>query len=160
MRKTRAIVLVLLMTCGAASAFAAKGGELAIGGEGALYFAGSGGLPTSAMLLLHLPDFPLMMGIGVNSTPGIGVTADYWFAQGNLPSIFAWYLGVGGYLSLDLGSTTSVTAGGRLPIGFQAWPVRRVLEIFVEVAPAVGIDLVPTGFDWHLQAAIGLRFWL
>jgi hypothetical protein len=24
----------------------------------------------------------------------------------------------------------------------------------------VGIILVPTGFDWHLQGAIGLRFWL
>jgi hypothetical protein len=160
MQKTRALAFAVFLTCGATGAFAVKGSGLAIGGEGALYLAGSGGLPTSAMLLLHLPQLPLMFGIGVSSAPAIGLKVDYWAAHGNLSSIFAWYLGVGGYLSVDLGSTSSITAGGRIPIGLQAWPVGEILEIFVEVAPAVGIILVPTGFDWHLQGAIGLRFWL
>ena len=160
MQKTRAPAFAVLLTFGATGAFAAKGSGLAVGGEGSLYIAEANGLPSSAMLLLHLPQFPLMLGIGVSSTPGIGLTADYWFAHSNLSSVFAWYVGVGRYLSVDLGSTTSVGAGGRLPIGLQAWPVGQVLEIFFEVAPAVGIILVPTGFDWHLQAALGLRFWL
>ena len=151
---------MILMACGTTSAFAAKGSGLAIGGEGSLYIAGANGLPTSAMLLLHLPKFPLMMGIGVTSAPGIGFTADYWFAHENLSSLFALYVGIGGYLSIDTGSSSSVGAGGRLPIGLQLWPAGKVLEIFLEVAPAVGVILSPTGFDWHLQAALGLRVWI
>jgi hypothetical protein len=161
MKKTRVLILALILVCGASRSFAAaKGSGLAIGGEGALYFGGTGGLPMAAMLMLHLPQFPLMFGVGVTNAPAFGLTADYWAAHGTITSIFAWYFGVGGYLSVDLGSTTSLTAGARIPIGLQAWPVGNVLEIFLEAAPAVGIVLVPTGFEWHIQGAIGLRFWL
>jgi hypothetical protein len=160
MKNIRALACVALLACGATGAFAARGGGLAIGGEGALYVAGSGGLPMSAMLLVHLPQFPAMIGIGLSSAPAVGLTVDWWAAHGNLGSIFSWYLGVGGYVSVDFGASASISAGGRLPIGLQAWPVGQVLEIFVELAPAVGIILVPTGFDWHLQGAVGLRFWL
>jgi len=158
-KKMRLLILAILLTFGAVSAFAAKGSGLAIGGEGALYFGGTGGLPMAAMLSLHLPQFPLMLGIGVSNAPAFGLTADYWAAHGNLTSIFAWYAGVGGYLSANLGSSATISAGGRFPIGLQVWPVGQVLEVFLEVAPAVGIILVPTGFDWHLQGAVGLRFW-
>jgi hypothetical protein len=151
---------VLLLVCGTTIAFADKGSGLAIGAEGALDFVGSNGLPTSAMLLLHLPQIPLMFGIGVSSSPGVGITADYWILHSNLSRIFSWYLGVGGYLNADFGSPASFTVGGRVPIGLQLWPVGQVLEIFAEIAPAVGVVLVPTSFDWHLQAAIGLRVWL
>jgi hypothetical protein len=159
MKKTRALFLAVLLLCGATSAFA-KGSGFAIGGEGALYLAGAGGLPMSAMLLFHVPQVPLMFGIGISSPLGLAVTVDYWAAHGSLGSIFSWYAGIGGYLALDLNPGGSVTAGGRIPIGLQAWPVGPVLEIFAEIAPAVGIIIVPTGFDWHLQGAIGLRVWL
>jgi hypothetical protein len=159
MKKTRAFLLAVLLLCSTTGAFA-KGSGFAIGGEGALYLAGAGGLPMSAMLLFHIPQVPLMFGIGVSSPIALAVTADYWAAHGSLGSIFSWYAGVGGYLALDLGPDATVTAGGRIPIGLQAWPVGPVLELFIEIAPAVGVVLVPTGFDWHLQGAIGLRFWL
>lgn len=159
MKKTRALLLAVLLLCGATSAFA-KGSGFAIGGEGAMYLAGAGGLPMSAMLLLHIPQVPLMFGIGVSNPLALAVTADYWAAHGNLGSVFSWYAGIGGYLAVDLGPSGTITAGGRIPIGLQAWPVGSVLELFIEIAPAVGIVLVPTGFDWHFQGAVGLRFWL
>ena len=158
MKKTR-MVLIVVMLLSATGAFAARGGGFAIGGEGALYFAGSGagGLPSSAMLTVHFPGFPLMLGLGFSSANAFGLTADYWFAHGNLASVLDYYVGVGGYLSLDGGGYGTV--GARVPLGIQLWPVGQVLELFVEVAPALGIYLVPTGFEWHLQGAIGLRFW-
>ena len=159
MKKMRAFLLAILLLSGTTGAFAKDSG-FAIGGEGALYLAGAGGLPMSAMLLFHIPQVPLMFGIGVSSPLALAVTADYWAAHGSLGSIFSWYAGVGGYLALDLGPGATATAGGRIPIGLQAWPVGQVLELFIEIAPAVGIILVPTGFDWHLQGAVGLRFWL
>jgi hypothetical protein len=152
------IIIIAIMLLAATGAFAAGGTGLAVGGEAALSFAGTGGLPTSAMLMLHFPRFPLMLGIGANTTPAIGLTADYWAAEGRIVSILDWYIGIGGYLVLDL-NPADISLGARIPIGLQIWPLRRTLEIFIEVAPAVGVSLIPTGFDWHLQGALGLRIW-
>jgi hypothetical protein len=159
MLKTRALILAVVLVCGAASIVEAKGRGWAVGGEGSLYLAGNGGLPMSAMFVFHVPQLPLMFGVGINTTPALGATLDYWAARGHLASIFDWYLGVGGYLTVDFASPASISAGGRIPIGLQAWPVEQVLEIFIEIAPAVGVVVVPTAFEWHLQGAVGLRFW-
>ena len=155
----RIIVFVIaVMLLAATGAFAAGGTGLAVGGEASLSFAGTGGLPMSAMLMLHLPRFPLMLGIGASLAPAIGLTADYWATQGKIVSILDWYLGIGGYLLLDF-EPADISLGARIPIGLQIWPLGKSLEIFIEVAPAVGVSLIPTGFDWHLQGALGLRFW-
>ncbi len=155
MKKILVLVLVALV-CSSAAAFAAGG--FAIGGEGAWYIAGTGGLPAGAMVSLKLPQFPLMLGIGVTWLPSVGLTADYWVAHGNIVSIFDWYVGVGGYASVDL-NPVSLDIGGRIPIGLQIWPIGKTLEIFLEAAPAVGITFIPTSFGWHLQGALGLRLW-
>jgi hypothetical protein len=150
------ILVVAALLCASTASFAAGG--FAIGGEGALYIAGSGGLPAGAMLALKLPQFPLMLGIGVSWPLSIGLTADYWIAHGNIVSIFDWYVGVGGYASLDV-NPVDISIGGRIPIGLQIWPIGKTLEIFLEAAPAVGVSFIPTGFSWHLQGALGFRFW-
>jgi hypothetical protein len=159
MKRTHSVVLAAILLCVVAGSASAKGSGFAIGGEGALNLAGSPGLPMSAMITFHVPQVPLMFAVGVGSPFAIGATADYWAARGTLTSIFAWYLGVGGYFSY-ISDGGSVAVGGRIPIGLQAWLLRQTLEIFVEGAPAVGVVLVPTGFDWHLQAAVGVRVWL
>ena len=151
------VVVFLIMLLASTGAFA-KGTGWAIGGEGSLYFAGNGGLPTSAMFLFHIPKIPLMFGIGVSNPFSIGFTADYWFAHGNLVSFLDWYAGVGAYLSVYTNPTNFIL-GGRIPLGLQIWPLGQTLEIFVEVAPAVGVAFVPTAFEWHFQGAVGLRFW-
>jgi hypothetical protein len=152
------IIVFAIMLLATTGAFAAKGSGFAIGGEGSLYFAGSGGLPSSAMLLFHFPRFPLMFGIGVSNPFAIGFTADYWFAHGNLVSILDWYAGVGAYLSAYTDPTNFIV-GGRIPLGLQLWPLGQTLEIFIEIAPAVGVSLIPTAFEWHFQGAVGLRIW-
>jgi hypothetical protein len=157
MRKKLFVVLVVLLLA-TSGAFAAKGSGLAIGGEGAMYYGSVGGLPVGAMLTLHLPQFPLMLGIGVSAPFTIGITADDWVAHGNLVSVFDWYAGVGGYLSFDP-TPLALSVGGRVPLGLQMWPLGQSLELFLEIAPAVGFSLVPTGFDWHFQGAVGVRFW-
>ena len=156
--KKRIIVALAVLLIATSGAFALTQSGLAIGGEGALYFGGTGGLPAGAMLMLHFPGFPLMLGIGVSDSVAIGLTADYWLAHGNLVSIFDWYAGVGGYMSI-YPSPTKIAVGARLPLGLQVWPFGQNLELFLEVAPAIGLSLIPTGFDWHFQGALGLRFW-
>ena len=157
MKKTRVLLAAALLVLAVAGSASARG--FAIGGEGALYLAGAGGLPMSAMITFHIPQVPLMFAVGVQSPFAIAITADYWAAHGNLVSILSWYAGVGLYASFDA-SGGNAAIGGRIPIGLQAWVFRDVVELFVEIAPAVGVILVPTGFDWHLQGAVGLRIWL
>jgi hypothetical protein len=151
------IVVFAIMLLAASGAFA-KGTGWAIGGEGSLTFAGSGGLPSSAMFLFHMPKVPLMFGVGISNPFAIGITADYWFAQGHLISILDWYAGVGAYASIFT-DPSNLIVGGRVPIGLQVWPFGQTLEIFLEVAPAIGISVAPTEFEWHFQGAVGLRFW-
>ena len=160
MQKTRALTLAVLLACGVAGVAEAKGSAWAIGGEGTLDIAGNGGLPMAAMLMFHVPQLPLMFGVGITTTPAVGVTVDYWAAQGHIESVFDWYVGIGGYLTVSFASPASISAGGRIPFGLQAWPIGEVLELFLEITPAVGVSVVPTGFDWHLQGAVGLRVWL
>ncbi|HET6485479.1 MAG TPA: hypothetical protein VFH83_03605 [Spirochaetia bacterium] len=143
--------LILLCACGA---FAAAG--WALGGEGGFYIDGAGGLPASGMLVFHLPQVPLMFGVGVAGSPlAIGFTADYWALKGSFNRFLSGYGGFGGYATFG----APFTAGVRFPFGLQIWPIPQSLEVFLEVAPAVGLSLVPTGFDWHIQAALGLRIW-
>ena len=151
------IVVFAIMLLATSGAFA-KGTGWAIGGEGSLYLAGSGGLPASAMFLFHIPKIPLMFGVGISSPFGVGITADYWFAHGNLVSFLDWYAGVVAYAKIFT-DPSNVTLGGRVPIGLQVWHFGQSLEIFLEVAPAIGVSVSPTEFEWHLQAALGLRFW-
>ena len=53
-----------------------------------------------AMFLLHIPKIPLMFGVGIDSPFSVGLTADYWFAHGNLVSILDYYVGVGAYAQI------------------------------------------------------------
>lgn len=158
MRKWTCVVLLSVALLGAVAVTAsAKGSGYAIGGELSAYVGGNGGLPVYGMFTFHLPQLPLMFAVGVSSPFAIGATADYWIAHRNISKLLSWYAGVGAYLTAG-GDTTAV--GGRIPIGLQVWPLGQTLEVFAEVAPAVGVSIAPTGFDWHLQGGVGLRVWL
>ena len=160
MRRIGIAVIVVLMI-GVAGAFAApKTDGLAIGGQGSLYFVGSEGLLVSAHIEIELPSIPVMFGIGVSTRPAIGLTADYWAWRGYMAGMYGWYVGFGGYVTLALAPTTDIRMGVRLPIGLQAWLLNDTLEIYVETAPAVGMSILPIGFDWKVQAALGFRMWL
>ena len=102
------------------------------------------------------PRFPSCSGSASATRSHVAVTADYWAAHGNLGSVFSWYAG-----DRRLPRRRPWTRGQRSPpgAGFPSASRRGrfgdVLELFIEIAPAVGIILVPTGFDWHLQGAVG-----
>jgi hypothetical protein len=157
MKKVLIIALIMMVTA-TTGAFAFKGAGLAIGGEGALYYAGASALPAAGMITLHLPGIPFILGIGVAEPLALGFTADYWLGHGNIISLFDWYAGLGVYLAVDL-SPNDVAFGIRIPIGIQVWAFGETLEIFLETAPAVGVSFIPTAFWWHIQAALGFRIW-
>jgi hypothetical protein len=160
MKKVLVVVLVVL-SLGAAGAFAIPSLDgFAVGGEGSAYVIGSEGLLFSGHVTLQLPKLPVMFSFGVSTRPAFGVTADYWIWHGPAVSIYGWYAGMGGYVALTTVPATDVMLGVRFPVGFQAWLINDMLELYVQVTPAFGLSLIPMAFDWKLQSGLGFRVWL
>jgi len=146
-----ALVLLVAVTIGATAQTFGIGGAFSIDSLG--------GLPSSAMLSVKVPQLPMLWGVGLQLSENdfnMAFTADWWLYQQNLVSFLKLYVGPGLYLSLP----NRIEFGGRVPIGINAYPI-EVLELFLEVAPTLllfsdtGIDIPSFG----LQGAFGFRFW-
>jgi hypothetical protein len=114
--------------------------------------------------VFHIPSVPLYFGVGgvvESNGSAFDFTLDYWFVHGHLSGMLDYYVGLGGYLSLGTGDMSSLALGPRLPLGMQIWPAGKVLEIFLEVAPAwVPINSNGTNLlTFELQPAVGFRIW-
>ncbi|MFP4364724.1 MAG: hypothetical protein ACLFR1_12760 [Spirochaetia bacterium] len=131
---------------------------IGIGGAFAIDPIGSA-IPGAA-LSIQYPDLaPFLLGVGFSigsDTFQIGLTGDYWFVKDALAGALSYYVGLGGYLQY----AGAMDFGLRVPVGIQIWPLNP-LELFVEVAPSVGIVLSdPIVFpNWGIQGAFGFRFW-
>jgi hypothetical protein len=162
MRKIKAIVVAAALAA-AAQGFAMKSApDFALGAE-----ITSIDLDTvGAMLSVHLPGLPLYIGLGgdflneLSGGPELAAIVDGWLLHSS-KGFFNFYLGFGLY-----GAMTSdqswYSAGLRLPLGVQIWPMNdESLEMFLEAAPA-WVPITADGEDWdefEAQLALGLRFW-
>jgi hypothetical protein len=157
MKKTLLVVLVLVLSLSATSAFAASG--LGIGAEFGLSVLG--GLPNQALLTLKLNNLPFVLGVGmtlVQNYFSMGLTLDWWLFQSHLIGIIDIYIGPGLYFVLP----SPFEFGGRIPVGLQIWPIGKVLELFLEIAPTMAIVSDRSGItipNLGLQAGFGFRFW-
>ena len=154
-KKILLLVLAILMIASASS--------FAIGIGGAFSFSPIGSSPyNGGALSLKIDDLPLL-GVSVSASNGqfnIGGTADWWMYNEPLVEILNLYAGIGGFASISLGTSTNFDLGVRIPVGLNIF-VLDPLELFLEVAPAVGVTL-GDNFNfpsWGLQSAIGFRFW-
>jgi hypothetical protein len=157
MRKTVLVVFVLVLLFSASSSFAATG--LGIGVEFGLNVLG--GLPNQALLTLKMNNLPFVLGIGfqlMENYFNMGMTLDWWLFQSHLVGIIDIYIGPGLYLVLP----NYFEIGGRVPIGLQIWPIGKVLELFLEIAPSMAFVSDRAGItipNLGLQAGFGFRFW-
>jgi hypothetical protein len=133
-------------------------------------FAGNAG----GALSLKVPGLPIFWGINFDFRShyfGVGVTGDYYIIDQTLLSNIGlgWYLGLGGYAGIGIWDNYNmIRFGGRLPIGLSFRPI-NLLEIFLDVAPSLGVGLYTGGWtgadDFHfpeggLGVDIGIRLWL
>jgi hypothetical protein len=143
------------------AAFVAVSGFADTFGVGAAYGLNAiGGLPSSALLSLKIPQLPVLWGIGAQLGGGgfnLAVTADWWLYQQNLVSFIGLYVGPGLYMSVP----EPFEIGGRIPVGINAYPL-DFLEVFLELAPAIVFFSSDAGItipNFRLQGAFGFRFW-
>ena len=154
MKKTVLIGLAILMV----SSFSLS--AMAIGGAYSTQLLNNGAGNGALTFKLDKWDPVFGLSFGGNSDYfRLGFSADWWMYHKPLAGIVSIYLGPGLYVNLGLGETSNVDVGARIPIGFQIFPIDP-LELFIEIAPSIGLDLNPVAFPvWGLQGAIGFRFW-
>ncbi len=153
MKRKVLFIIAILLIVSSVSAF-----SWAIGGSFSLDPIGTD-MPVGAMLSAKFDQFPFLLGLGVSGSSGsfnLGVTADWHFVRENLTGILNYYIGAGAYLGIG---TDTFELGARIPVALYIFPIDN-LELFLEIAPALGMDLSPFYFPrWHLQGAFGFRFW-
>jgi len=152
MRKALVLALALLL----AGAAAASAFDIGIGAEYMFYTTG---LSHNALLTLRAWPMPFQLGVGATfgSAPSFSITGDWWMKAGAISgSPLGYYVALGGFVTLP-----DVTFGARLPLGLQLWPLRDLLEIFIEAVPYAGLDVTPstTGI-YGVGLGAGFRFWL
>jgi hypothetical protein len=128
--------------------------------KGATHYAG-------AALSLKVPSIPIFWGINMSFGSnhfGLGVTGDKYFMEGALvPDInLHYFIGLGGWVNMwGFSDSFGLSFGARLPIGIS-WHLVDMIEIFLDVAPSLGIRVTP-GFEFPaggLPIELGFRIWL
>jgi hypothetical protein len=160
-------VFILVTTISAGTAFADHPNKLGIGIMGTWYHNWGGGWDGGGALSLKVPSVPIFWGISLGFSEHyfkIGLQGDKYFVDRVLlkEAFLHWYLGLGGWLSFygDDYDHAYFSLGARLPIGLSFQPV-DVLEIFLEMAPSLGLQVVPLYFPaggWPVS--LGIRVWL
>ena len=93
---------------------------------------------------------------------GIGATGDLWMWKGPLVEFLNYYAGPGLYAGVFLGNNyTNINAGVRFPLGLNTYLLNKKLELFLEVAPSVGLAVTSAGagLGWGFQGAFGFRYY-
>jgi hypothetical protein len=124
---------------------------------------------SGAAFSLKVPDVPIFWGINLGFGSHyfkLGVTGDkYFIDQSLVPDInLHWYVGIGGYVNFyHVWDYFSFGFGARLPIGLS-WHI-DIVEVFLDVAPGLGIRISPSygdkfNFpDGSLAFELGVRLW-
>ena len=118
------------------------------------------------VLTLSTPAIPgtvqtLRLSFNGSDYINFGITDDWWVVQENLTGDLDFYIGLGFYsgFTMDDGDP-DFQLGGRFPLGLTIMPL-DFLELFLEVAPAIGLGFEPTVYfpAWDAQGALGFRLW-
>ncbi len=119
-----------------------------------------GGLPGSnVMLSARFDGMPFLMGLGFSVGQeqfALGFTGDYIMYRTNLVNFLNLYAGPGFFIGVG---GNAFNAGLRIPVALYVMPIDP-LELFVELAPAIGARFGdPITFPaFDIQGAFGFRF--
>jgi hypothetical protein len=114
---------------------------------------------------LKVPRLPVFLGLNASfgDAAGLSASADYYFVDRDLVKDGSidldWFLGLGLFSHLYFGNYFTMALGVRLPIGLS-WHINRAFELFLDVAPGVGVKFDSRPFYGSLAAELGLRVWV
>jgi len=127
----------------------------------------NGGASGQLGLSLKLRQTPIFWGLHLSFAStylGLGVSGDEYVVDRPLVHDkgfdLDWFLGLGGYAYLEASSIADFGLGARVPIGLS-WHIDKQFELWLDLAPSLGISLNPLYFpDWSVPAELGFRAWI
>jgi hypothetical protein len=128
-------------------------------------WAGVGGGLFNPGFSLKVPGLPVFWGLNASfgGAAGLSASADYYFVDRDLVKDGSvdldWFLGAGLFSHLYFGNYFTMAMGVRLPVGLS-WHISQVFELFLDVAPGIGIKFDSQPFYGALTAELGLRVWI
>jgi hypothetical protein len=132
---------------------------------GAGYGSVAGGLFNPG-LSLKIPNLPIFWGINANlgnSTAGVGISGDYYLLDRTLVKdgsfSLDWFLGLGVFTHIYFGDSSFFALGARVPIGLS-WHINKTFELFMDVAPGLGVRFTDSPLYYVGAGELGLRVWL
>ncbi|MDR0909948.1 MAG: hypothetical protein LBM77_09310 [Spirochaetaceae bacterium] len=163
------ITVGLVALCLSTAAFAEHPNNFGIGVAGGGSYGGAFG--GSAALSFKIPDVDVFWGVNIggfgSKTLAVGVSGDYYLLdryfklQSSIVDI-GYFIGLGGYGTIGIGDIFILNAGLRAPIGVTFQFFDNLLELFLDVAPSIGMKILPIkqfGLDWGVGFEGGLRLW-
>ena len=159
------LVFVLITIISTGTVFADHPSGLGIGVMGSLGGGWEGGSLLGGLIIsLKLPSMPVYWGVDLAFGKNyfrLGVIGDYYLIDRVLINDINlnWFVGVGGWVNCVI-DPFSFGFGARLPIGLSWQPI-KILEVFINIAPSIGISLNPFYFPaGGIAGEIGVRLWL
>lgn len=160
--KKKSIILILLTLLVIPAAYSNTGLGAAF-----TYGLDNGANNTGAALSINTPAIPgtvqnIRLTFDGSDYFSFSISDDWWVVQENITGKLDLYIGLGFYAGVTVvnNEDTDFSLGARLPIGLTMKPI-DFIELFLEVAPAMGVGFEPTIYfpSWNVQAALGLRLW-
>ncbi|WKD00893.1 DUF3996 domain-containing protein [Borreliella americana] len=136
-------------------------------------------LPLPIALQINIGNFDIDIGLysGVNNLfsdwKTLFIALDYIFYIYTFPgaaNILDFSVGAGGYGTIWFsrfegnnrsGSGGPMSIGARLPLALNIEVFRKKFDIFLRIAPGLGMNIWSNGigFRWEIFAGLGMRFW-
>ncbi|MDR1748212.1 MAG: hypothetical protein LBR47_04055 [Spirochaetaceae bacterium] len=119
----------------------------------------------NAAITFKLDDIPWVFAVDGSFGPNrfnIGVTADMWVINPNIVGPLNFYVGWGLFGGIGIyDSDVSFVAGGRVPIGLNAFFFNDFFEPYLQIAPGIGVHAGSDGVGlyWYIPINLGFRFW-
>jgi hypothetical protein len=162
------LIVLVICLCFSAAVYADHPGGL---GLGAVIRGGGGNDGFSGFDIgasVKFPSLPIFWGFFAKIHSeyfGFGAIGDFYLIDADVidESGFNldWFLGVGGYGNMVFwGDGLGLSAGGRLPIGLSCH-ITNNWEVFLDVAPNLGLSLAPEFHfpDFFVTGELGFRYW-
>jgi len=113
-----------------------------------------------------LDKYPVVFAANLDVTDeyfSLGLTGDWWMFNKQIDSSLPvkWFFGYGFFGRIGLGDPFALVAGGRLPVGINAFFNDGFIEPYLQIAPSLGIQFSPKFHlpEWYLPVSLGVRFW-
>ncbi|WNY68754.1 DUF3996 domain-containing protein [Borreliella lusitaniae] len=170
--QTKIIVMLIIILLAPISGFAnSKDSARGTFGVGII-------LPLPIALEISMGNFDLDIGLysGVNNLfldwKTLFIALDYIFYTYvflGTANILDFSVGAGGYGTIwfsRFGGSKSgsgpMSIGARLPLALNLAVLRKKFDIFLRIAPGLGMNIWSNGvgFRWEIFAGLGMRFWI